>query len=184
MGSPVSQPQTARRALLDAFAALALSRRYHEFGAGLIAQQANVARSTFYYHFKSKDELLVQNLAPMFAALSRLVLADAATPEVEGWVRHVWEYRTHATRMFAGATGRRIAEALAREVRLRLETRTDDPLVVRLAPLLADQITGGMLGLLRGWTSGRSTASAEEVAWMLWAAGRSATTGAWLSESR
>ena len=42
------QRQGARRALLDAFAELALSRRYQEIGVGLIAGRAAVARSTFY----------------------------------------------------------------------------------------------------------------------------------------
>lgn len=62
----------ARQALLDAFAELALTRRYQEFGTGLIAVRANVGRSTFYYHFKAKDDLSVQNLMPMISALARL----------------------------------------------------------------------------------------------------------------
>jgi len=167
------QQQTARRALLDAFAELALSRRYHEFGVGLIVRQAKVARSTFYYHFKSKDELLVENLAPMFAALSRLREVDEPPPEIEAWVGHVWQHRTRAARMFRGETGRKVAEALGLEMRRALLAQARDPSGLRLAPLLADQIAGGMLGLLQSWTSGRSAASASEIARLLWSCARS-----------
>ena len=176
----MSQSQTARRALLDAFAELALGRRYHEFGVGQIARQAKVARSTFYYHFRSKDDLLVQNLAPMFAALSRLAVADAPAAEIEHWMGHVWEHRARATRMLGGATGRRIAAALAADVGRALQEQASDPAARRLAPLLADQIAGGMLGLLQSWTSGRSAASPTEIAHLLWLGARapSASAGA------
>ena len=174
----VSQSQTARRALLDAFAELALSRRYHEFGVGLIARQANVARSTFYYHFGSKDELLLQNLAPMFVALSRVAVADTPSTEVAAWTAHVWEHRRRATRMFGGATGRKIATALAAEVRRVLQEKPGDPAALRLAPLLADQIASGMLGLLQSWTSGRAAASPTEIAQMLWLGARAAAASA------
>jgi AcrR family transcriptional regulator len=178
-GEPlVSQSPTARRALLDAFAELALSRRYHEFGVGLIARQANVARSTFYYHFRSKDELLLQNLAPMFAALSRLAVADAPVPEITDWTAHIWEHRGRATRMFGGATGRKIAAALAAEVRRDLQETAGDPAAIRLAPLLADQIASGMLGLLQSWTSGRAAASPAEIAQLLWLGARTAAASA------
>lgn len=174
----MSQQQTARQALLDAFAGLALSRRYQEFGVAQIARQAKVARSTFYYHFASKDELLLQNLAPLFEALSRLALADAPLPEVETWIEHVWTNRTRAARMFRGATGRRMAEALSLQVRQRLQAQGRDPATTRLAPLLADQIASGMLGLLQSWTAGRSAASASEIAGLLWSGARSAAAGA------
>jgi AcrR family transcriptional regulator len=174
----VSQSQTARRALLDAFAELALSRRYHEFGVGLIARQANVARSTFYYHFRSKDELLLQNLAPMFAALAGLAVAERPSVEVEAWAAHVWEHRTRATRMFAGSTGRRMASALASEVQSALQAHADDPAARRVAPLIADQIAGGMLGLLQSWTSGRAAASPTEIVRLLWLGARAAAESA------
>jgi AcrR family transcriptional regulator len=174
----VNQQQTARGALLNAFAELALSRRYHEFGAGVIARQAKVARSTFYYHFKSKDELLVQNLAPMFAVLSRLAVAEEPTPEVEDWIAHVWEHRTRAVRLFGGATGRRISDALALEMRSALQAQARDSASLRLAPLLADQVATGMLGLLQSWTSGRSAASPSEIVRLLWSSARSAVLAA------
>lgn len=161
------QRQGARRALLDAFAELALSRRYQEIGVGLIAGRAAVARSTFYYHFRTKDELLLQNLQPMLSALARLATAAEPTQDVVDWVTHIWEHRVRSRRIFDGATGRKIAEALASE----LEPALGAPKAGQArstAPLLADQIAGSMIGLLRAWIAGRATASPPEITTMLW----------------
>lgn len=131
-----------------------------------------MARSTFYYHFKAKDDLLLQNLRPLICALARLPAADAPTQDVDGWVGHIWEHRSRARRMFEGATGRRIADALALELRSTLAAATIDPALVRIAPLLADQIAGAMLSLLRGWVAGRAAATPREIADLLWSGAR------------
>lgn len=162
-----SERPNARRALLDAFAELALSRRYQEFGVGLIVRKANVARSTFYYHFKVKDELLIQNLMPMLSALARLVVDGEPTQELEYWVTHIWEHRSRARRLFDGPTGRKIADALARELQSALTAVTGHPSGSSMSSLLAEQIAGAMLSLLRAWIIGRSAASPLDVAAML-----------------
>ena len=160
--------QTARVALLDAFAELALSRRYQEVGVGLIAGRAGVARSTFYYHFRAKDDLLLQNLKPLMAALARFPGSAEPAPEVLYWVDHIWEHRARSRKMFDGATGRRIADALALELLPALGA-----MMAQTAPtLLADQIAGSMLSLLRAWVTGRATARPSDVASMLWSGAR------------
>ena len=167
-----SHRPTARRALLDAFAELAVSRRYQELCVGLIVSKAKVARSTFYYHFAAKDDLLLQNLAPMVSALARLPVAGKPTPEVENWVTHIWEHRGKAGRILDGYTGRKIANALARELRSTLTTAMDHPVGDPKSSLLADQIAGAMLSLLRAWIAGRSTATSSDIAAMLWTGAR------------
>jgi AcrR family transcriptional regulator len=157
--------QAARSALLDAFADLAQSRRYQEFGVGLIARQANVARSTFYYHFKGKDDLLLENLAPLISALARLPAAAEPCPDIEPWVAHIWEHRGKAGRIFDGSAGRKIADALASELRQTLSASASPP-------LLAEQIAGAMLSLLRAWVIGRASATPAEIAAMLWSGAR------------
>lgn len=164
-----SQRQNARPALLDAFAELALSRRYQDFGVGLIAQRANVARSTFYYHFKAKDDLLLQNLRPMISALARLPAASEPPQDVKEWVAHIWEYRARARRIFDGAAGRKISGALALELRSALGA---DPATAHRSPLLADQVAGAMFSLLRAWIAGQSMATPADASAMLWSGAR------------
>ena len=105
-----------------------------------------MARSTFYYHFRSKDELLLQNFAPMFAALSRLAVADTPSPRSPPGPRMSGSIGG-GRRACSAVTGRKIATALAAEVRRALQEKSVDPAALRLAPLLADQIASGMLGI-------------------------------------
>jgi AcrR family transcriptional regulator len=167
-----SHRPSARRALLDAFAELALSHRYQDVGVGLIVGKARVARSTFYYHFKAKDDLLLHNLAPMIAALARLPATSEGATEADAWVAHIWEHRARAGRMLRGATGQRIADALARELQSTLSAMAAEPARRRLTPLLAEQIAGSMLNLLRAWVTGRTAATPADVSRMLGAGAR------------
>lgn len=164
--------QTARHALLAAFAELALSHRYQDVGVGLITGKARVARSTFYYHFKAKDDLLLQNLKPMMSALAGLAVATEVTKDVEYWVSHIWEHRTKAKRMFQGSVGRKISAALALELRSLLGTRQRDLPDEGSAALIADQIAGSTMGLLNGWIEGRAAATPLQIAAMLWSGTR------------
>lgn len=167
-----SQRQTARTALLGAFAELALSRRYQEVGVGLIADKAGVARSTFYYHFRAKDDLLLQNLKPMMSALARFPEAVEPTQDVSNWVAHIWEHRGRSKKIFDGSTGQKIANALALELRPAFHKETADRAESAAATLLAHQIAGSMMSLLRAWTAGRATARPSDMASMLWSGAR------------
>jgi AcrR family transcriptional regulator len=162
----------ARRALLDAFAELALTRRYQDIGVSQIVSKARVARSTFYYHFQAKDELLVQNLKPFFVALAGLAAAPAPTQDVRDWIQHIWENRSRAVRLFEGATGRKITSAIAAELMCAFAVGEAGKVTGRLAPLVAEQIACAMLGLVRAWVAGRSSASPDEIAELLWTGAR------------
>ena len=54
------QVRKTRAALLDAFGRLVLERGYADIRIADVIRQANVGRSTFYEHFRSKDDLLRQ----------------------------------------------------------------------------------------------------------------------------
>lgn len=169
IGRPMkTSGQTARSALLDAFAELVLSRRYQEVGVGLIARKAGVARSTFYYHFKAKDELLLQNLKPMMSALAGFASAAQAPKDIEDWAAHIWQHRARARRLLEGPTGRKLADALALELQPSLRAALDDRSDRGSIALLADQIAGATHGLLRGWISGHAAATPAEIAQMVW----------------
>jgi AcrR family transcriptional regulator len=177
------QRQTARRALLDAFAELVLSRRYQDVGVGRIAATAGVARSTFYYHFRAKDQLLIENLRPMLSALAQLAVATDITRDAEYWVAHVWEYRTRARRIFEGSTGRKIADALALELLPLLRSGLVNRAGADPSALHADQIAGSMVGILRGWVFRRATATPSTVTRMLWSGARALASAGVVSES-
>lgn len=172
----------AREALLGAFAELALSRRYGDFGVDEIVRRARVARSTFYYHFRQKDELLLQNMRPMLLAAARLPLSPALTPEAEHWVAHLWEHRAVANRIVGRPVARQLVEALAQEIRFAMRSSALDapapgPCAMGMlgegrVDLLAHQIAGSMTGLLQAWLTGKVKGDPAQVARMLWAGAR------------
>lgn len=156
----------ARQALLGAFARLALSRRYRDFGVEAIVRSAKVGRSTFYYHFSGKDDLLLQNLQPFIAALAHMPFTPQASDELEHWVAHIWQQRGVACRLLDGATGRKIEAALVNglnEAFASTASPTD-----KSYPLLAQQIAGASLSLLKAWVGHRVTATAPDIAHTLW----------------
>jgi AcrR family transcriptional regulator len=151
----------ARTALLKAFSQLVLSRRYAEFDVGAIAARAGVGRSTFYYHFRAKDDLLVDNLRPMFVGFARLLVHGDGEDEALASIRHIWENRSAARRLFDGRTGRRLTEALAGEIAQALAVASSADR--GLASLRAAQMAAATMGVLGAWVRNLAPASAEEV---------------------
>jgi AcrR family transcriptional regulator len=61
--------QRTRQALRDALMELMMEKNYTDITLEDITQRANVARPTFYLHFKDKDELLFTNLRDIYENL-------------------------------------------------------------------------------------------------------------------
>ncbi|HSM94594.1 MAG TPA: TetR/AcrR family transcriptional regulator, partial [Rhizomicrobium sp.] len=68
--------ERTRQALRMAFVNLVLSRGYTEISVEDITDEANVGRSTFYMHYKSKIDLLKQSMARPSSVLSIMVGHD------------------------------------------------------------------------------------------------------------
>ncbi len=167
-GASVPPNSPARQALLGAFAELVLHRRYRDFGIEAVIRSANVARSTFYYHFSGKDELLLQNLQPFIAALADMPFTAEPSDALRRWVAHIWEQRGVAGRLLDGATGRKIETALVDGLNQAFALRRQ-PGYERY-PLRAHQIAGASLSLLKAWVCHRVTATAPDIAHALWQA--------------
>mgnify|MGYP006177845307 CR=1 FL=1 len=60
-----------RQDLMAAFFSLVLSQRYHEIRVGDVLARSGVSRSTFYEHFRNKDELLAASIAALADARKR-----------------------------------------------------------------------------------------------------------------
>jgi AcrR family transcriptional regulator len=140
--------QRTRAALLDAFNQLFLSRRRREIKAADLIAEAKVGRSTFYDHYSSADEVLLEALRYPFATL-----ADAATgrgdPKATRWlVEHFWENRQRARELFDNSRMRdRVSRLLAEMVAERLQGAD----LIIPPELAAAQLAEAALAPLRGW---------------------------------
>jgi AcrR family transcriptional regulator len=167
-----SDPRSTRTraAIVGAFRDLVLAGRYDRLKINEIARHAGVARSTFYEHYATKDELLGIGLHAPIAALADAGFTDALPPELAGWLDHFRDHRRTAGFIFNGPARRTVTQALA----LAIEARLVDEHPALPAHLLAQQVAHGQIALLAAWLAGRGGGSAGDVADLLHRSARGA----------
>jgi AcrR family transcriptional regulator len=138
-----------RDAIVESFKGMFPERPYDEIRVADIIEGAGVGRSTFYEHFRGKDEVFRQAAEWLLH-----VLADAATPEGDvARIRHVVEHlrdnRRVARERLAGDPGRQFARWIADAI----EPRIAATLVP--APMAATAIATAQVALLRAWLDAR-----------------------------
>jgi AcrR family transcriptional regulator len=82
-----------RAALLQAFVALLLSEGYESVTVEDIAARANVGRSTFYVHFRGREDILKTSLATVSTSLAALVAEGRTAEQLVPLMDHFWEQR-------------------------------------------------------------------------------------------
>jgi AcrR family transcriptional regulator len=151
-----------RRAILDSFHGLR-SRPFDAIRVADIVGAAGVGRSTFYEHFRGKDEVLKHAAAWVFAALADAVTGKGGTARIRHVVEHFRENRCAARGRLAGERiCRWLAEAI--EERLAAMCRARGATTVVPLRLAATQIAAGQIALVRAWLAGRDPCTSEALA--------------------
>ena len=159
-GTKDKRTQRTRAALLGAFTELFQNRRRPIRAKDLIAE-AGVGRSTFYDHYSSPDDVLLEALRHPFATLADTA-AGRGDPGATRWlVEHFWENRARARELFDNARMQdRVSRLLAEMVTERLEGAD----LILPPELAAAQLAEAALAPLRGWVRGEAPATAEAMA--------------------
>jgi AcrR family transcriptional regulator len=147
------------RAILTAYVGLVQERSYSSITVGDIVARADIGRSTFYDHFRGKDEVLLTSMSWMFAILADAACADTPDVELEKLVEHFWANRRLARAVLAPTVEPKLRRALADALEARLP-QSDDVAERRIASV---RIAAGQLGLLGAWTRGELSADAPQV---------------------
>lgn len=147
-----------RLAIFDAFRALVLSRKYDEIRIADLIETADVGRSTFYEHFKSKDDVLLTSIEPLFAALAQIPAGDAAADKVRFVLDHFWEQRRFARIVFRDALYDKLARKLADMIEIRVTV--EDAAERRLKAVAHASL---ILGVIRAWLSGEFSMPADDL---------------------
>ncbi|CAN7260625.1 TetR/AcrR family transcriptional regulator [Pseudoduganella sp. LjRoot289] len=152
--TPDRRRQKTRTALHGAFLGLLLDQGYDALKIGDVVERANVGRSTFYEHYRTKHDLLRASIGEPFAVLADLVLDQPAAERLPGLLQHFRDNQRVARVLLAWPTRPKLAAALAELIAERLAGMD------ALRPLLpleaiARQIADSQLALVETWVLGR-----------------------------
>src|SRR5262245_13140454 len=140
--------------IVQAFNELLFQRAYAGLPTALIVKRAGVGRSTFYEHFKNKDEVLLQSVAGILGTLADAVADMGNSWAIRGVVDHILNQRAMAQPLLTGANGEAITTELARLIEDRLSRGGYDaepPVLIVPTRLVARQIAEAQMALLCGW---------------------------------
>lgn len=144
-----------RLALRDALLALLAEKGWDDLNVQEICDRADVGRSTFYFHYRSKEELLSEGLNDLRNGL----LASAAPGKaagtrfafLPGLLAHMQENRA----VFRTVVGRRSGHAVERRFRVmvaQLLEREAAPQSPEISPdIRARFVAGGWVDLMAWW---------------------------------
>lgn len=154
---------------MRSFNRLFLSRRYDEIQVDQIIDQAEVGRSTFYEHFRSKDAVLLQAAEGILQTLSEAAGERANLAAMEHMLKHFQEVGAAARSMLRGESvgplRRRLAELFEQRLaELARETGRNLAIPARLAGV---QLAESLLGVIREWLCFENACSARSLAEVL-----------------
>ena len=169
------------RELLSAFRDLMFERGYSRLTVRAIIGRANVGRSTFYEHFRNKEDVLRESIAPILTPLADVLSPNHSDERLRGVVEHIWAVRARTASAMLGPTRPLIVHLLAELLEERLAPVAAAPGgASRAVPLrlIATALADAQIGLLATWIRGEAPASAEAVAAALVDLTRGAAHGA------
>lgn len=162
--------QRTRAAVLTAFRDLVFEqRRYDQIKISDIIQRANVGRSTFYDHYRNKDEVLAESIQRPFATLAATVDREFDIARLRAVLEHFWQNRINARSVFSGAARRPVARILVRMISVRLAARHGraEGAATPTARIAAIALADSQLAPIAAWILGELSCSSTELAVVL-----------------
>jgi len=164
---PDRRTERTRTALLRAFVDLVLEHGYDSVTVEGVAERANVGRSTFYVHYKGKEDILRKSMAHPSSNLARILDEDVTPERVVPQLVHFYEQR-RVNRVFFNWPIRPIwVRTLAEFIEPRLTAKIKK--TAGLQPLLpvgliALYIAEAQIGLVTHWLLDRYSPRPDAVA--------------------
>jgi AcrR family transcriptional regulator len=159
--------QRTRHLLSEALVELIREKGYDSITVSDIIQRANVGRSTFYAHYRDKDDLFVGEMDRVIEVLGQRVPDAQETlffPSL-GLFRHVGEeYELYKALVWTPGIDlliKHMQKLLSQRIKLGLE-RSGQSYDLPL-PILANFIAGNFLTLLKWWLENKRIYSPEQM---------------------
>ncbi len=156
-----ARAQRTRNAFLSAFVSLVLDRPYDRIHIADIIDAADLGRSTFYDHFRNKDDLLIKSMSGPLAALASALDDPPDLERISFILDHFMENRRVARVLLEGAAAPLIVRALADRIEPLLTQRSAD---APPAALTAHLTAESQIALVKGWLRQPDECAAEDLA--------------------
>ena len=88
---------------MSAFTAIVFADGFDNVTVRRIIEDANVARSTFYEYFSSKDDVLRACMSQFLSVIADTVANDTCPPNLVPVLEHLWEKRRLTDAIFTGS---------------------------------------------------------------------------------
>jgi AcrR family transcriptional regulator len=150
-----------RTAIVGAFIRLLFTHRYETIRTAHLIAEADIGRSTFYEHFRNKDDVLVAVIDPIFEPLADAATGRGKMARLRMMLDHMWQQRALARVIFD--PGR--LPKLQRKLAAMIGERLDGGISVDVPPaLIATAAAAGQLAMLRMWLVGEVACPAAVLA--------------------
>ena len=131
----------SRHAILRAFRDVVLENRLREIRVVELVRRAGVARSTFYEHFDSLEDVLRESLQVPLGVLAATARGKKNGNALEFLLNHMLERRTDALALLDGEAGSMVRNTLAD--------------MIGGSPVTAYAVAGAQLATIAAWLEGR-----------------------------
>jgi AcrR family transcriptional regulator len=166
--SAVKQDRRAKKtldALHVAFVDLLIERGYDALKIGDLVAHANVGRSTFYEHYRTKHDLLKASLVGPFTVLAHIVVNESSNEKIGELLKHFRQNQRLARVLLAWPTRSFLSRALTELIEVQLKSGKRGPMRPLIPiPMIASHIAEGQLALIENWISShRPSCSAQDM---------------------
>jgi AcrR family transcriptional regulator len=158
-------------ALRDALMSLIIEKGYDAISIQDIADRANVARATFYLHFRDKDDLMFRSMRVIYDGIAARQPKELCVESLadDSDFQHVAQYAEFYGAMLSakGSMGflTRVRAYLQEELEKSMDQLIPPGVKPRLPrPLIAAYCTGAQIGLIWWWVENRLPIPAEKMA--------------------
>lgn len=154
-GAPDRRVGRTKEALVLALVELAIAKRYRSITIRDLLDRAGVGRSTFYSHYRSKDDLLLTSFVAMLDGLDAAIDADPPGAQRIAPVRELFHHVGSFDEFLRALARARMLELMfqagVEHVAGPIEQRLRAAGVRRDADALAAAAAGALFALLRHW---------------------------------
>ena len=157
---------------MSAFTAIVFAKGFENVSIRQVVRDAGIARSTFYEHFCSKEDVLRACMTKFFSVVADCVIEPDQPPALGRVLDHLWSNRRLTDAIFSGHARNVLARNQVDLVEQKL--RTESSSAILPSRLSAIMIAESQLALLESWMRGRAFCPTDQLAVALHRSSRAA----------